>query len=347
MPLDLDELKRKGVQIHATHNYYSSVANNLAVGLQRMGIPVYGTIEYNNPQHSSFAFQAHSPTHDAGLNVYDLVQQANNWIKDNSDDKTDPSCILTMMDNVDSIYYMGNLVVFRAQSNRYLQNMYRHEPIGFGVTALLEQQATAMGNSQSRRPVLLRNFRVSGNQSVRHALDLSLLPLLEKHFVIDRMVEPRGTPVAQYYQRLSGSSACLTYGGVFHTKDELLEENIKRGVPADRIRPILDIYFKREAIIFRWDSWRFWESLAMGCLAIHLDFEKYGFELPVMPRNWVHYAGIDLDNLEQSVAKLQENWNLLPDIADEGRKWALEHYAPLPTAKRFLEKMGVQGVEHG
>jgi len=27
-------------------------------------------------------------------------------------------------------------------------------------------------------------------------------------------------------------------------------------------------------------------------------------------------------------------------VAEQGRKWAIEHYAPKPTAERFLKEMG-------
>jgi hypothetical protein len=89
--------------------------------------------------------------------------------------------------------------------------------------------------------------------------------------------------------------------------------------------------------IVQWDSWRFWESLAAGCVTFHLDFEKYGIDLPVMPENWRHYIGIDLDNVQATIDRITANPEILEYIAQEGRSWAIKNYSPVPTALRFLE----------
>ena len=77
--------------------------------------------------------------------------------------------------------------------------------------------------------------------------------------------------------------------------------------------------------------------MAAGCVTLHVDFEKYGFELPVMPENWRHYIGIDLDNIPESIARITEQPELLERISAEGRLWAINNYAPKATALRFLE----------
>ncbi|MFN6156701.1 MAG: glycosyltransferase family 1 protein, partial [Dolichospermum sp.] len=89
--------------------------------------------------------------------------------------------------------------------------------------------------------------------------------------------------------------------------------------------------------ILQWDSWRFWESLAAGCVTFHVDFEKYGITLPVMPENWRHYIGVDLDHVQTTVDRIAENPEILEYITQEGRSWAIKNYSPVPTALRFLE----------
>ncbi|WP_347237749.1 glycosyltransferase [Sphaerospermopsis sp. FACHB-1194] len=89
--------------------------------------------------------------------------------------------------------------------------------------------------------------------------------------------------------------------------------------------------------IVQWDSWRFWESLAAGCVTFHLDFDKYGLDIPVMPENWRHYIGIDLDNVPAAIDRIVDEPEILEKIALEGRRWAIENYSPVPTALRFLE----------
>ncbi|MGB5635540.1 MAG: hypothetical protein WBM86_22560, partial [Waterburya sp.] len=72
-------------------------------------------------------------------------------------------------------------------------------------------------------------------------------------------------------------------------------------------------------------------------VTFHVDFEKYGFELPIMPENWRHYVGIDLDNISESIARIADQPEILEHISTEGRVWAIENYSPKAVALRFLE----------
>jgi hypothetical protein len=92
----------------------------------------------------------------------------------------------------------------------------------------------------------------------------------------------------------------------------------------------------RPGRIVQWDSFRFWETLTAGAVAFHLDLERYGVTLPVMPENWVHYIGIDLDNPAAAIERLHAEPGQLARIAAAGRAWALEHYSPAAAARRFL-----------
>ncbi|GGA40194.1 hypothetical protein CYANOKiyG1_58410 [Okeania sp. KiyG1] len=117
----------------------------------------------------------------------------------------------------------------------------------------------------------------------------------------------------EYYQRLIKSVACAAFGGCL-TPDNNCQK------------------FYAEW----WDSWRFWESLAAGCVTFHIDFDKYGVNLPVMPENWKHYIGINLDNMQATVEHLIEEPEILERISIAGRQWAIKNYSPVPTALRFL-----------
>ena len=90
----------------------------------------------------------------------------------------------------------------------------------------------------------------------------------------------------------------------------------------------------------QWDSFRFWEALAAGCAAINIDIEHYGVELPVMPKNWQHYLGVDLDRVDLFIERLRDEPKLLERIGQDGRQWALAHYSPKAMAQRFLAALG-------
>jgi hypothetical protein len=84
--------------------------------------------------------------------------------------------------------------------------------------------------------------------------------------------------------------------------------------------------------IKNWDSYKLWEAFAAGCCVITLDLDYYGFKLPIMPVNGVHYIGIRLDDpnsLNTATTNIEE-------IAKNGKKWALESYSPQSSSKHFL-----------
>src|SRR5262249_4090009 len=103
---------------------------------------------------------------------------------------------------------------------------------------------------------------------------------------------------------------------------------------------VLGAFDPRPRRSVQWDSFRFWEALAAGCAAFNIDIDYYGAELPVMPKNWVHYFGFDLDRVDSFIERLQEEPGSVERVAREGRRWALTHYSPNATARRFLIGLG-------
>lgn len=145
--------------------------------------------------------------------------------------------------------------------------------------------------------------------------DFDKTPSDSYHYLQWKQTGQRHYP--SYYQRLKESAACACFGG-----------------------SVTSSYFTGEPIVEWWDSWRFWESLAAGCVTFHVDFDKYGVQLPVMPENWRHYIGIDLDNMQDTVDRIADDPGILEKISREGRHWAIDNYGPVPTALRFLEILG-------
>jgi hypothetical protein len=72
---------------------------------------------------------------------------------------------------------------------------------------------------------------------------------------------------------------------------------------------------------------------------VHLDFAKCGFALPVMPEPWVHDAPIDLDDMAGPAEQLMDRRKDWDDIGEQGRAWAIAHYAPKPTTTHMLSDM--------
>jgi len=130
---------------------------------------------------------------------------------------------------------------------------------------------------------------------------------------------------------------CLAYGGDFYTPISTNPWFKKNQPDLAQVHTFIDM--EVPALVQRWDSFRLWESFAAGTLAIHLNFDKYGFSLPEMPVAWTHYAPIDLDDIAGSVREILNREDKWAEIAEMGRAWAIAHYAPRPTAIRMLSTM--------
>jgi hypothetical protein len=87
----------------------------------------------------------------------------------------------------------------------------------------------------------------------------------------------------------------------------------------------------------QWDSFRAWEAWAAGCATINIDLDLYGPDLPVMPVNWTHYIGLNLQKPGMTVERLRDEPQLLEHVAKQGHKWALANYSPRKMAERFLQ----------
>ena len=179
----------------------------------------------------------------------------------------------------------------------------------------------------------MRNFRATLSQSLRALLDLAYVPALARRVALDARLR---APEA-YLEALLNTTVCLAYGGDFYSP--LMENPFF----AEREKALAAMHhferFEKPAIVMRWDSWRLWESFTAGCVTVHLDFQKYGFDLPHLPEPWVHYAPLDLDNLAACVEQLMDRRKEWEQIGEAGRAWAIAHYAPAPTAMRALSTL--------
>jgi|GEM_PF-1023094 len=223
--------------------------------------------------------------------------------------------------------------LFAVHDTAFAANGARRFPLAFGPTNALIAATEKRPSFEKRDVVALRNFRATLSQGVRALLDLTYVPHVKQRMTMDDAIHPP----AAYLSALMNSKICLAYGGEFFSPIQSNPYFTERE-PQILARHSFD-RVDSTAIVMRWDSWRFWESLTAGCVTVHLDFQKYGLKLPVMPEPWVHYAPIDLNDIAGSVDALMDHEKQWPDIAEAGRTWAIEHYAPKPTALRVLEQM--------
>lgn len=247
--------------------------------------------------------------------------------------------------------------IFRTGCNSKLWQPSNVHPWGRGLSERMLRELETIPKFQERKKSLLVNFRepYKIKHSVRRRSYNKFLPQIQKVLPVNNVLEGfdnfssepyhylqwaqtgrRHSP--NYYKSLKESVACACFTGFFvppwpQDPGTLTSRTIKRIISK------LDLKSNR---IVDWDSWRFWESLAAGCVSIREDFDKYGFIMPVMPENWRHYIGIDFDNIQATVDRIADEPGILERIATEGRQWILEHYTPVPATLRFLETSGTR-----
>jgi hypothetical protein len=258
-------------------------------------------------------------------------------------------------------------VILRSKLNRrawYPENM---KPWVLGFTNRILKAVAGQLPFEERRRVALVNFGASHpyGHGTRREAARSFLPELEKLMPFDTtkddlravptdpyeriMWEQTGMRFSQtYYDRLKSSQAVACFCGdlipPMPWKDP--GQYLVGGNKAKIKRAFFDSLAKfdpRSSRSVQWDSFRAWETWVAGCANINIDLDLYGPELPVMPENWKHYIGVDLQRPMDAIERLKSDSGLMRRVAEDGRMWALENYSPRAMAERFLNLVKCAG----
>ena len=346
----------------ADNPYFQDLIINIATGMQQLGIKYYASNDYWQSADSDFPLRS-----DANVTHHDcdVVVVERQWYEKYG---CLPEDLFTANRRYKTVYLdcEEGIAGIRSASwrsefrqfdyilrphyttqTKYPDNVY---PWAFGLSARVIQELEDPLFFAAKQPSVLLNTRHNKfTNSLRRYVEKAFIPQLGKYFTLDtssddptlidrdsyhylQWVQMNRRHYASYYRRLKHAAACACFGGFFLAPEIFDRQDL--AYYSARIVGDLGIKTSR---IEQWDSWRLWESMVAGCITLHVDFEKYGFKLPVMPTNWKHYVGIDLDNIPEAIARITEQPELLAQISARGRAWAIEHYAPKPTALRFLE----------
>ncbi len=266
--------------------------------------------------------------------------------------------ITVYVDSADSLYTQSLRndfrkfdIILRTHMNKKLKYPSNFKPWAFGLTKRIIEYTKDNLIYEKRDKRILNNFRVP--HQVREIANKSFFPRISDLFTLDStsdgfynkhknpyenmLWEQTGRRhYSTYYQKLTKTAFCSCFGGMFvvpFPKD--ISNNFSKIANFWNQRTVK--YGMKTNVITQYDSWRFWEALASGCIAIHVDLKKYGAFLPIMPENFRHYIGVDFDDIDKTRNKIENNISLLPLVSDKGRKWALEEYSPKAVAQRFLQ----------
>lgn len=334
------DLYARGVYFFSDSPTFSYAATCLADGLDQIGVPVLANISYGDPLITDFCFEKcmepdwRDKAYCVVVDLQDTRQYYHQVVKFEAPHER--TIVLCMQDDAGAFCIDGVAALLCAHENSFRKIEGIRVPIGFGLSSAMIRKSLDLTPETPRIDGFLHSFRPSLNQHLRACLDLVLLPALSQQIPVHHRLTSAGRWNDDYYTLLRQHLGCLAYGGTFEqdfSKNEYFMQN-------EQFRMFMScVDQKRETVVLRWDSWRFWESLIFGCVTVHLNFEEYGFVLPEMPENWKHYIGINLADVRSDVERLQDERKRLPEIAWNGRQWVIEHYSPIAAGRRFLALM--------
>jgi len=334
----------------------------LAEGFQELGIPFFSNVNYwqSSLETSEYLFKHHADVTPDDCSIVIFTTNSYHIQEPLPKNLFHPQrqYITVYLDCEDNNKTYNKIpefrqfdLILRTHFNSKLNYGNNFQPWVFGLSNRILQELNTIPDFTHRKKQILVNFRHwKSGHPVRNISCSKLIPQIENILSINNFVDdPNHHPQAgyhylqwlqtggrhypNYYKRLQESVACTCFGGFFVPTWPSDPGNlINRGM-----KQLLAKLKLQSNTILQWDSWRFWESLAAGCVTFHVDFEKYGITLPVMPENWRHYIGVDLDNVQATIDRITENPEIMEYIAQEGRSWAIKNYSPVPTALRFLE----------
>ena len=359
----------KPIFFYCCEGIYSPVSICLAEGFKELGIPFYSNINHwkidVDTEEYLFCYDPTVTHHDCSIVILDFRWMRNVKFFPDNLFHSEQKYITVLLDDMDGFTLWNPQLEnfdFRFRTHCNSKSIYPSNCLTwvFGLSNRILRETLKIEKFENRKRRLLVNFRNNHRQLIYNK---SLLKIREGYLWIDSGVMTVDNPLRQiageqflpliqhilppdnttedfdkspsdsyhylqwkqtgqrhypsYYHHLKESTACACFGGA-----------------------VTSNHLTGEPIVEWWDSWRFWESLAAGCVTFHVDFDKYGVQLPVMPENWRHYIGIDLNNMQDTIDRIADDPGILEKISGEGRQWAIENYAPLPTALRFLEMLG-------
>jgi hypothetical protein len=333
------------------HSGYQHCIIALAEGLQSLAIPFFSNIDYwqtkdghlfcsnRNVDPADCDVLVSSNEYEGVGNMPDaLFRGGRRTVYLDTSDGWRTRC--------ESSAYRRYDIILRTHLNAhysYPKNIY---PWAFGLTQRMIDACENPLPFEKRKQRVLVNFRVS--HAVRRVAEKKVLPGLKERFEIDRSVDDAPAPDSgverllweatgrrhsgSFYARLKSSMICAAFGGQFSPGIFRRTENLAERVLNNAVWQM----GRTTGTIMQFDSWRFWESMAAGCLTLQADYERFGCCLPVMPQNGIHYAGIDLLARDSTQSLRDSSLQDLAKIAEAGRAWALEHYSPAAVARRLM-----------
>lgn len=259
-------------------------------------------------------------------------------------------------------------LILRSKLNKRAWHPENMKPWVLGFTKRILKAVEGQLPFDERRRVALVNFGASHPypHGTRDEAARRFLPGLAKVLPLDSTKDDLSVPPPDPYARIMWEQTGMRYSVSYYDRlktsqcvacfcGEIIppmpwrkpEQYLVGGNKAKLKRAFFDAVShidSRPPRSVQWDSFRAWEAWVAGCATFNIDLDLYGPELPVMPKNWEHYIGVDLRRPMVAIERIKDDPALLERVAVHGREWALRHYAPAAMAERVLGHAGLSCV---
>lgn len=351
--------------IDPLHSNYQFTCVALAQGLQDLKLKFNGNIDYWWDLDTNAWLIEEGDSNSTDVHIYDSkyfedgagsVDQVDNdkWniLIDNNDRMFTPA--------LDEKYSCFDLIL----RTHYLPDYnYRNNvvPWAFGVTKETINAINASAGSDLLPRVMVSYRKL---HDIRKMSNERLVPLLAQKFEMFHFesVQPpesitndplslwcqtgrRYDPV--YFEELNRSLLNLSFGGTPIVPPLPLTFTSK--VIGKIKRTILGLVYGKNKVpadkhvLVQYDSWRLWESFLSPTCPVFTHCDHLGITFPVTPVAGEHYIAIDGFDFEAGAEKiLALSTDEIMKIGENGRKWAIDNYAPKPMAQyliRLLNKL--------
>jgi hypothetical protein len=254
-------------------------------------------------------------------------------------------------------------VIFRCKYNSRIYHPTNMVPWALGFSHRVTHKLLPPLQAGRKKYEVLSNFGASHpyEHQLRKKMRIEFLPLLSTSLKVNSQTDDLRIPPADpydklmweqtnrrhnnsYYQRLKQYLISLCFCGELisplpFNAEAMLRPGNKGKLKRKFFETLSSLLLLQSPRIVQWDSWRFWESLVAGCVPVHINLEKAGVMLPVMPKDRNHYIAVEFNYYQNAVEFMVEEKQKMLEIAANGRQWAMDHYSPKAVAKRFLKHM--------
>jgi len=357
---------------------YSPEIIALGEGLKNRDVEIFSNVNYwFVPEDNSYLFSTKdSKEYDIGIYDYKYLFHSKRWTL-NAIDKSKVNVLIDRNDWLDQewndpkVIHSFDLILVdhMIKGFAYPKNV---KPWSIGVTNRIMNyiNKSSIDDKQIRQKRILSNSRVPHN--LRKAIQSGLNKKLNNGFTLSSVftknmkemgddphitvndkhyaTSTAGRHNPMYYQLINEYLITNAVGGyyeykpVFRTPYSLFKKLQRK--PYALLNPILEktnMDMRKTVFIFQYDSFRFWEIMYSHSCVLSMDFEYWGFQLPINPVEGEHYIGVTDLQCKSVTERLSAlSVEEIRNISENGRLWCEQNYSPNAVTERLFKMLGFE-----